>query len=346
MTRWLTVAAVLVLAGGCSDALEQNSSAGQFVVVVDSTPNTLTLISTTDFGAQVLDLRTPTGTPGTLAGRGSRLVVPLGQADAAASVDLAVRTDTVSRVVPVAAGSGATGAAFSADSIAWLANPGLNTVTRVVLTTGDTTSLAAGRFPQALAVASGHLFIANGNLVAGNPAGPSWLTAYDLANTATADSIPLSCTNAKHIAVGDDGLLYVVCAGTAGQADGKLSIVDPATRKELVLLNGLGESPGAAVYHPSGRLLVASAQNGILEVNALTRSVTRGPGSGVKPGGDGVSGLAVDQAGRVYAVDRGDCSGAGSVRALSAPPDYSTLKTVTVGVCPVAAAVAVVPPRP
>src|SRR2546422_1447725 len=82
---------------------------------------------------------------------------------------------------------------------------------------------------------------------------------------------------------------------------------------------------------------------GILEVYTPTRSLTLGPGNGVKPGGDGVSGVAVDLRGRVYAVDQGACAGAGTVHVLSAPSDYHEFQTVTVGVCPTTAAVAATP---
>jgi hypothetical protein len=82
---------------------------------------------------------------------------------------------------------------------------------------------------------------------------------------------------------------------------------------------------------------------GILEVNTLTRTVTRGPGDGIKPSGDGIAGLAVDPRGRVYAVAPGACSSPGRVHVLSAPPDYRPLATPTVGVCPAGAALAAVP---
>jgi DNA-binding beta-propeller fold protein YncE len=124
-------------------------------------------------------------------------------------------------------------------------------------------------------------------------------------------------------------------------ADGKLSIVDPLNRTEVAVLNGLGESPGAAAFHPTGgRLLIASLTEGILEVNTSIRSLTRGPGRGVKPGGHGVSGLAIDLRGRVYAVDPGSCAAAGTVHVLTAPPNYNEIRTVAVGVCPATAAVA------
>jgi hypothetical protein len=148
--------------------------------------------------------------------------------------------------------------------------------------------------------------------------------------------------------VGGDSLLYVLERGSPGAADGRLSIVDPVTRVELVVINGLGAGAVGAVFHPSGRLLVASVTDGILEVNTLTRTVTRGPGAGVKPAGHGVLSLALDNGGRVFAGDATGCAGGGGggggvVHVLSAPPDYRELHAVNVGACPAAAATAVVP---
>src|SRR3989454_9576272 len=151
-------------------------------------------------------------------------------------------------------------------------------------------------------------------------------------------TISLTGTNAQFAVVGEDSLLYVVDRGSPGARDGKLSIVDPVTNNEVVVINALGELPGPAVFHPSGRLLVASEQEGILEINTLTRTVVRGVGAGRKPGGRGIAALALDQRGRIYALDRGDCTAPGVVHVLSAPPDYADLETVSVGACPSAAA--------
>ena len=241
----------LLLSAGCSDALEQSTSAGQVIAVVNSTVNSLSLISASNFTATTLDMRTPAGTPVSIAGRGSILFVPLGAANAVAVIDLATRTDTVSRVIPLANNSGATGVAIQDDSIAWVANPNLNTVTRVNYRTGDTSSIRVGVYPQALAIAAGKVFVVNGNLVTFAPAGPSWITAFPASgpySSSAIDSIPLSCTNAQFATVGADGFLYVVCSGRFGGGDGKLSIVDPTTREEVAVLNGLGDFPGAAVY--------------------------------------------------------------------------------------------------
>lgn len=335
--------------GACSDALEQTSSAGQVIGVVNSADRTLSLVSATDFTVSTRDWLRASATPSTIDGHGNVFVVPLGQADAA-GVDrllgscnpgaMCVQSDYV---LPLAAGSGATGVAIQDDSIAWIANPNLNTVTRLNYLKGDTTSIAVGVHPQAVAIVGTRVFVVNANVV-GTPAGPSWLTSFDCCAVRTPDSISLTGTNARFATVGDDSLLYVITSGHAGAADGKLSIVDPTSRTEVAVLNGLGESPGAAAFHPAGgRLLIASVTEGILEVNTAIRGVTRGPGSGIKPGGHGVSGLAIDLHGRVYAVDPGACTSAGTVHVLTAPPDYREIHTVAVGVCPTTAAVAATP---
>jgi hypothetical protein len=339
----------LILATGCSDALEQKSSAGQVIGVVNANDRTLSVISATDFTVSTRDWQSGTATPRTIDGQGHVFVVPLGAADAVGvslfftcppgALALCVKPDYV---LPLAPGARATGAAIQDDSIAWIANPDLNTVTRLNYFSGDTTSVPVGISPQAVAIVGTRVFVVNSNLSGATPAGPSWLTSFDCCTTPpTPDSIALTGANARFAVVGDDSLLYVIASGHAGAADGKLSIVDPQARAEVAVLNGLGESPGAAAFHPTGgRLLIASVLEGILEVNTSIRAVTRGPGNGVKPGDHGVTGLAIDLRGRVYAVDPGACTAPGTVHVLTAPPDYHETHTVTVGVCPTTAAVA------
>jgi DNA-binding beta-propeller fold protein YncE len=342
--------AITLVWTACSDALEQTSSAGQVIGVINSIDRTLSLISATDFSVSTRSWQSGNANPTTIDGSGNTFVVPLGPADAV-GIDLlpgpcppGALCRNPDYVIPLATGSGATGVAIQDDSIAWVANPNLNSVTRLNYLSGDTASIAVGEHPLAIAILGTRVFVVNANLIGGSPAGPSWLTSFDCCGVRTPDSIPLTGTNARFAVVGDDSLLYVVAAGHAGAADGKLSIVDPVGRTEVAVLNGLGESPGAAAFHPTGgRLLVASLTEGILEVNTSTRNVTRGPGNGVKPGGHGVSGLAIDLRGRVYAVDPGACAAAGTVHVLTAPPNYSEIQTLGVGVCPATAAVAATP---
>ena len=338
-----SVVLAALVAGACSDALEQDATAGLVIAVVNTGSNSLSFVNATSFtSGLVAGLTPPTGTPATLDARGSLVLVPMGAANALRVYSFGTLSGPT--IIALPTNSGATGVAIRSDSFAYVANPNLNSVTRVNYRTGDTLpQTAVGAAPQALVLVGTRIFVVNSNAPGGTPAGPSWLTSFDCCTFTTKDSIPLTGANARTATLGSDGLLYIVLAGTPGAADGKLSIVDPATRREVAVLNGLGESPGPAVYHPSGRLLIASATEGILEVNTLTRSVARGPGNGIKPSGDGIVGLAVDPRGRVYAVAPGACVAPGKVHVLSAPPDYRRLTTVTVGVCPAAAALAAVP---
>jgi hypothetical protein len=327
---------VLAFATGCSDALEQDTTAGQVVAVVNTNPATLSLVSATDFRATDLDLLNADGQPAAIAGRMSVLAAPLPAVDSVVFLDFGLSGG--SRRVALASGAGAAGIAIADDSIAWVANPNNNQATRINYRTGATSTIAVGPTPTAVVITRGTLYVVNANLAGGSPAGPGSISWRTLDGPVASDTIMLTGLDPEFATVGGDSLIYVVSRGAAGAADGKLSIVDPATNREVVVVNGLGELPGPPVFHPSGRLLIASEEEGILEVNALTRALVRGPGAGIKPGGRVVAALALDQRGRVYALDQGDCSAPGVVHVLSAPPNYAELRAVAVGVCPSAAA--------
>jgi len=335
----------LMALAACSDALEQSTSAGQVVVSVNTVSGTLSLVSVDDRSVSSVSVPPPGSAPRSVAVQGDLLAAPGGDAAALAVFDFSNGAPPVVTTRSLPTNSGATGVALESDSIAWVANPNRNSVTRVNVQTGDTASSAVGVYPQAVAVTGGRVYAINSNLVSGTPAGPSWITVLPVrgGSPPAMDSIPLTGTNASYATLGPDGLLYVVDAGTPGKGDGKLSIVDPATAVEQVVLNGLGDSPGPALYHPSGRLLVASPV-GILEVNVSTRTLLRGPANPVRVQGNaGVAALALDGAGRVYAFDRGNCTQPGVLHVLSQPPDYDDLQQVAVGVCPSAAATILVP---
>src|SRR5207249_12190725 len=151
----------------------------------------VSVVSATGFSVRTVDLGTPGGAATTAAGRGGSVIVPLGPADSVAVIHNAGLCTTRACVRPVvvfslAKGSGATGAAIQDDSIAWVANPSLNTVTRVnYFRNGDTTSVAVGVYPQAVAIVGTRVFVVNSNLVGSTPAGPSWLTSFDCCGVRT-----------------------------------------------------------------------------------------------------------------------------------------------------------------
>lgn len=334
----------LMALAACSDALEQTTSAGQVVVAVNSVSGTLSLVSVDTRSVSSVTFPPAGSTPSSVAALGSLVAAPGGNAAMLAVFDFSNGSPPAVTTGRLPANSGATGVAIQSDSIVWVANPNRNSVTRVNVRTGDTASTAVGVFPQAAVVVGGLLYVVNANVVGGTPAGPSSITVLRTAAPAPAfGTISLTGTNARYATLGADGMLYVVDGGTPGRGDGKLSIVDTSSRVEAAVLNGLGESPGPAIYHPSGRLLIASPTEGILEVSTSARTLTRGMSQGVKPGGHGVAALALDQAGRVYAFDRGDCMQSGVLHILAAPPAYDDLKQLLVGVCPSAAATILVP---
>ena len=339
MTRWWWLG--LLLAGGCSDALEQTSPAGQ--VVAFASASTVSIVSAATLQVTTAPLPGSGGVDVALAGRGNLVLAALSEPGPAGRLALvpAAHPETADTLGLPGAPAGV---AAQDDSIAWVALPGRGAVARVNYRAGTVATVAVGGAPAAVAVTAGRVFVVN----PGAGTGPSWLNALDPAGAAAPDSIPLTGVGAIAATVGGDSLLYVLERGSPGAADGRLSIVDPVTRVELVVINGLGAGAVGAVFHPSGRLLVASVTDGILEVNTLTRTVTRGPGAGVKPAGHGVLSLALDNGGRVFAGDATGCAGGGGggggvVHVLSAPPDYRELHAVNVGACPAAAATAVVP---
>jgi len=337
------VLAALALAA-CSDALEQDTTVGQVIVLADSGTNGLSVISASRFTATgVFGGGEPFAGPVRMTASDSFVFLTVGSGDSLAMLHL-VGGGGAAASHFYGLGTGARGVGsigLQSSGLAWqmwVPLAGVNRVMRATFPVIDTASFATGPRPMAAVISGGTLFVVNANAVNNSPAGASSLTWLSIATPTTGGTIPLTGTNAQFITVGADGLLYIIERGAAGAADGRLSIVDPVAKVELAVINGLGELPGVAVYHPSGRLLVASATHGILEVNTLTRGLVRGPGQGITPGNDGVAAIALDQRGRVYAV--GASCGPGTVRILTAPPEYAILRSVPAGSCVRAAAAA------
>lgn len=318
----------MVAAVACSDALEQTTPVGQEIVILDGQSSSLTLVNAGDFSATSLALAFPvTGAP-QIAGRGSMVLVPGGTRDSLQILTLGGSAKVASTKHPV-------GAAFQDDTLAWVADSAFDSLAQVNVRAGQQVLARPLSGPAVgVAVTDSQVFTVH----------TTWLTSVNMVGPPVPDSIPLSGVNAHFVVIGDDSLLYVISRGDSGKANGRLSIVDPVGHVETVVINGLGERPGPGVFHPTGRLLIASPTNGILEVNALTRSITRGPSDAIKPGGKGVLSLSLDARGRVYAVSSTVCgSGPGTLYVLSPPPEYRVITTVPLGTCPVASAVAEMP---
>jgi hypothetical protein len=345
---------LLLLAGLAAGALAACAEASaplpppeEVVLVVNRGSATLSLLRVeAPTAVTTIPLGGAAPAPSTLAARGAWAVVPLGPEDAAAVVDL--KAGVVARTVSLPAGSGATGAAIVDDSIAYVGNPNLTSVTRINYLTGDTASVAVGQTPQGVVSTRGKVFVLNGNLAGAVPAGPSWVSVVDPVTNRLAtgvDSILLPGPgNALSGEAAQDGVLYVMNAGPDdGITDGRLSLVDPVGRRELGNFAGFGNFPGPVATNGADRLYVSSLSQGVMVFDLLNRQVIRGAGNGVAIPGN--TGLTVDGQGRIYALESGPCSGGASGKVHILRPNLSELRAVDVGECPAAAVVTEIPPN-
>ena len=345
MIRGTLVGVALLV--GCAETNAPLPDPVEVLLAVNREGNTLSVLPVDDpeSGSQV-PLGGTGSKPTSLAARAAVAVVPLGAGDAVAVVDL--RSRQVMLTIPLP-GSGATGAAIVDDSIAYVANPNLNTVSRINYLTGESAEVPVGLDPQAVVFARGRVFVLNGNLDETlEPVGESWITVIDPVTNAHAtgiDSIPLSGGgNARSGAVGADGLLYVVVAGSTQQSEGRLSIVDPVERVEIASFSGLGRAPGQVAANGEARVYISSTTEGLLAFDTDSNEVVRGEGEGFPIPTN--SGVALDSDQRVYALEAGPCAGPTSGTAHVLAPDLSDeLRTLPLGRCPTAALTVRIPPE-
>ena len=278
-------------------------------------------------------------------------VVATGGGDSLTVIDVLRRA--VTREVSAGQGAGARGGAVLNDSIAFVALSGRNRVLRVNLETGDTASLPAGDHPEDVALVRGRLFVVNANLAPCPapdllcPAGRSWVSVLDPATgapSAPGDSIPLlGPGHASYATIGNDGRLYVMSVGGPEDRAGRLSIIDPISRVEVGSFGGFGNAPGQIAADHQERIFVSSRTEGLLVFNTRTRAVERGAGQGIPVQLN--SGVAVDAANQIYAIEAGTCGGAPG-RARVFRPDLTEITSISLGSCAAAATTALIPPEP
>ncbi|MFI5234869.1 MAG: YncE family protein [Gemmatimonadales bacterium] len=333
----------LVLATACADTTAPLPAPSEVLLAVNSTANTLSVVP---LGAPNTAVAIPLGgigaTPTGVDARGGVAIVPLGFDNSAAIVNLT--TGSVGNV-HLPANSGATGVAIVSDSIAYVANPNRNSITRINYLTHDTASIAVGRYPQAIVFTRGKIFVLNGNLDTNYaPAGPSWLTVVDPVTNTVKDSIGLPGPgNAQFATVGADGLLYVMNSGSFSAGEGRLSIVDPVAQTELASFGGFGTGPGP-VATSLNHLFVASYSEGLMEFDTDDRTVLKGAGNGIVIPSNAA--VATDAEGRIYAISTGLCSGGSPGVAHVLRSDLTAAGTINLGECSVAALVTTIPPAP
>jgi hypothetical protein len=350
MTRARPFAAALIVGAaiGCSDTNAPLPDPEEVLLVVNSTANTLSIVPVDAPNSSVqVPLGGTTPTPVGVSAREGIALVPLGQDNAVAVVDL--RAAAVMRTVPLPDNSGATGSTMVDDSIGYVGNPNRNTVSRVNYLTGATSEVPVGVFPQGLVFTRGKVFVLNGNLdETFSPAGPSWITVVDPATNARAsgiDSIPLTGEgNAGFADVGSDGLLYVMNTGDYFSGEGRLSVIDPLSRTEIASYAGLGTGPGNVAADPDGRIFISSFTEGVMEFNLDSNKVVRGAGQGITfPTGN--STVAADSEHRIYGIESGPCSGGQPGIAHVLDEALGQTGTIELGECPSGSVVVQIPPE-
>jgi hypothetical protein len=338
----LALAWAAVGATACAETSAPLPPPEEVIVVLNTAAATLSLVPVAaPTQVSTIPLGASDAQPVSVATRGATAVVPLRKNDAIAVVDL--REGVLVNTIALAPGSGVAGAALISDSIAYVSNANLNTVTRVDLVTGDTASGPVGTTPQHVTFTRGRVLVMNANLDSlGKPAGESWISVLDPADNPAAGAIGtiqlVGPGNARFSTVAGDGLLYVIQEGDPSLVEGRLSVVDPVDRREVANFGGFGFGPGDLTADGGDRLLISSRTEGLMEFDSADRTVVRGEGNGVVVPAN--SGVAVDSRGRIYALEAG-CSGNGILHVLRA--DFSEIRSVTVGRCASQALLARVP---
>lgn len=354
--HWLLIAALAALftLTGCDDdgpTAPGGSTGSETAAVLNSVEISITLFPTDTPDSSVTIGVGPDGSsPVTLAARAGRAAVPLGQFPALAIVDL---TDGTVETVPLPTNSGATGIAFANDSIVYVGNPNLNTVSVVNVRSGTLGSeIPVGVFPSAITGSGDRIFVVNSELENFVPARPGRVSVIDPSTETVVETIELSGRNPQAATFGPDGRLYVLHSGDFGGANGSLSVVDPVAMQEIEHRDGFGEFPGSIAFGPDGLAYIGAFAYGVAVWDPAASTFVRPPGDPLRPQGhNSSSGLGFDSTGRLYWLapqpdprdpDPTVCDEP-SV-AVRLDPDGSVDREIPVGICPIAIAFTIVTP--
>jgi hypothetical protein len=253
------------------------SSNHEIGLVINSTGKSLTLFQV---GSPTTQEQIPLGTSSTvtpvgLSVRGRRAVVPLGNAASVALIDLA--TATIQRFFTFSGGN-TTGSVFVDDTMVLAANTDRNLVGR--FTVGQsadaiTSTVSVAPQPTAVVMAGSRAIVVSANLDENfAPIGNGIVTAIDPKTMQVLGTASTGGTNSSDVAVGSDGLVYVVnTADFVGQ--GSLTIIDPATMQVVSTVPNMGIGAGAISIDANGLAYISGFFAGTLVWNTKTRAFVR-----------------------------------------------------------------------
>lgn len=283
------------------------SSDHEVGVVVNSLGRSLTLFQ---HGSPTTQRQVPLGssttiTPTGMSVRGRQAVVPLGDAASVALIDL--QTATVKRFFTFASGN-ATGSAFVDDTTVIAANLLTNAVGKFTIGqtgTAVTSSVTVAPKPTAVAAVGGRAYVVSSNLDDDFlPIGNGIVTAIDPSTMTSVGTVATGGTNSSDIAVGQDGLLYVLNTGDF-VSPGSLTVVNPAVMQVVTTVQNVGVGPGAITIDDKGLAYISGFLFGTVIWNTNTRQFVRAPDDAIcarLANGNcrGAFAAAADKAGNLY----------------------------------------------
>lgn len=303
----------------------------EHAVVLNSVSRSVTIFPVSEPDSTVTVALDPLSTPTTLAVRDGIALVPLGLFAAVAVIDLA--EGEVIDQIPLPTGSGATGVAIVDDSLAFVANPELNSVTPVYYRTGETgAAIPVGVYPTALVALGDRVFVIEANLVNFSPAGPSTVSVIDAGALEVDADFVLGGKNAADAATDGDEL-FIVHAGNFDSANAAVSVVDLPIAAETNLHTGFGAFATEVEVLLSGLIIVSSPVYGVTMFDPAEEDFLVDPGEGFGASGANVLGIGLDSNQRLWVLDATDCGSPGRAIRVTGPAGVA-VDEATVESCP------------
>lgn len=333
--RYLTIAAVLLLTSACEDDPTRpgDGEEREYAAVVNSVSATVSVFPVNDTDSVIHIALEPLSTPTTIAVRGNIALVPLGLYPAVAVIDL--EEGVVIDEIPLPAGGGASGVAIVDDSLAFVANPMLNSVTPVYYRTGETAdAIPVGVYPASLLALGDLVFVIESNLVEFAPAGPSTVHVIDARTLEVTADFPLGGINAAEAAT-DGQRLFVVNSGDydIDSTNASLSRIDLPAAAETEHYPGFGNFAGEIEVTLDGTVVVSSPTYGLAAFDADFETFIVAPGNGFGASGANVLGFGIDASQRLWVIDAVDCGSPGRVVHVDAVNGI-IVDEATVELCP------------
>ncbi|NIV91985.1 hypothetical protein GWN42_04075 [candidate division KSB1 bacterium] len=338
---WLVWFAVIHVSCDGDSPMGPEAMTVQRAFVVNSTSNTISVIELDSLTVRndVIDLG-PNSTAVGFSFRGQRAIVPNGRANNVVVLD--TENLTVEGIIDLPEGSGATGSAFFNNTIAFVGNLNLNSVSRIDLQSMTwTDTIAVGIAPSDIAVANGKVFVINSNVdfTTFEKLGNGTISVIDPNTLQVTNTIDAGATNSQFIGVDLEGDLIVVNSGDFGAGNGTVSVIDPETETLTTGPVTIGDFPGSFNINSDGVAYIASFSAGLYVFNTRTNTVVRGadnPLSATDASGNplGSAGVDFDDDDNIYSVHFGDGVTPGTVFMFNSAE--TLVDSVKVGIGPFA----------